>query len=718
MAISIKATKLENTLQGLRTFLSQQNQQDQELQRISQHLQRFETSLKSEKVQIQFVAPTLNLAEVLQQSLSDHLPHVYQTSTVPIAHLVEIPQNRAIATLTYPLTQSGKIEQMQYPLSVYQTTRIGRDPSCEISLDTLHYPYISWHHADIEAQTSDTSTEHPTWMIRDTGSRHGIYINGSEQRLKSQYALQTGDRITLQPFSTQSIEFQFNLSQQLSHKQFYNQQSDCDILCVVVELDQILTEDVITLVKTIKPDQPIQLIYIVNASPEKLSAHLAGQEINIQQQISSNLKVEFFAVELNSLKAHPSETAHFGIEKLLEFLKQFTARKPEEKLFQRLAYQINCFVQYFEKQLDNREIALRNQIQTEEEKILAKEKSTVKPAKLFKEINEEKVWFFKRCRVLIGRSKTEFLDEFSPDSITCKLRLFLESLSVRNFKQKGHQYICLETDGLSHQGLSQVIGEFSQVELTQWITQELERVFISYEGGINRLLQEIQAQLVSITDFSEPIELKSKFHYQTLICSIADPIADFSTLTRIPSLSVFSYVLKKLRSHWMSFGIMISMVAVLGISFNGKSMIPSTLDYIGKEVAQLLSISPLLANFINLSILLTFLGLFLILSYVHDRDMKLEEAADKLRNDVGSYYQSAIKRLVEKVMQDFNDAVDSAERHLESYIEAATESSVNRSGDSKQSKMTPEHLNLERLKRDQKQIQDERAALQKIKRSL
>jgi hypothetical protein len=168
----------------------------------------------------------------------------------------------------------------------------------------------------------------------------------------------------------------------------------------------------------------------------------------------------------------------------------------------------------------------------------------------------------------------------------------------------------------------------------------------------------------------------------------------------------------------MTLGILLSMVAVLGISFNGKSMISSTLDYIGKEVAQALSISPLLANFINLSILLTVLGLLLILNYIHDRDMRLEEAADKLRNDVGSYYQSAIKRLVEKVMQDFNDAIDSAERHLESYIEAATESSVNKPGDSKRSKMTPEYLNLERLKRDHKQIQDERAALQKIKRSL
>jgi signal transduction histidine kinase len=63
-----------------------------------------------------------------------------------------------------------------------ETSLIGRDPSCEIS---LHDPGISRHHARLELRGSQ-------YVLKDNGSSNGIFLNGVRV---NEAAIQTGDQI-------------------------------------------------------------------------------------------------------------------------------------------------------------------------------------------------------------------------------------------------------------------------------------------------------------------------------------------------------------------------------------------------------------------------------------------------------------------------------------------------------------------------------------------
>lgn len=76
-----------------------------------------------------------------------------------------------------------------YQLSPSQLTEIGRDPSCEIILDSQHYGIVSRRHACVYR------TPGQKWEIRDLGSANGTFING--KRVIGYQRLQNGDRLML-----------------------------------------------------------------------------------------------------------------------------------------------------------------------------------------------------------------------------------------------------------------------------------------------------------------------------------------------------------------------------------------------------------------------------------------------------------------------------------------------------------------------------------------
>ena len=82
-----------------------------------------------------------------------------------------------------------------YVLSPTSEILIGRDPRCQIVLDSLTYGGVSRQHAKV-CLASDQKTDQPiSWQACDLGSANGTYVNG--QRLQGCRALQEGDRITL-----------------------------------------------------------------------------------------------------------------------------------------------------------------------------------------------------------------------------------------------------------------------------------------------------------------------------------------------------------------------------------------------------------------------------------------------------------------------------------------------------------------------------------------
>ncbi|WP_353735324.1 PrsW family glutamic-type intramembrane protease [Okeania sp. SIO1H5] len=89
---------------------------------------------------------------------------------------------------------------------------LGRDPKCQIVLETKFYTTVSRRHALIRIHTKQAKTTGLVWEICDLNSSNGTYING--RRIQGSQILQVGDRIRL---GYKGPEFIFdNLSYQKS----------------------------------------------------------------------------------------------------------------------------------------------------------------------------------------------------------------------------------------------------------------------------------------------------------------------------------------------------------------------------------------------------------------------------------------------------------------------------------------------------------------------
>lgn len=94
-----------------------------------------------------------------------------------------------------------------YPLVTSETSLIGRDPRCQIVLDSQTYGGVSRKHAKICASLNSASG----WQICDLNSANGTFVNGI--RVQSCWNLQHGDRISLAQGGTaqDGAEFLFEL---------------------------------------------------------------------------------------------------------------------------------------------------------------------------------------------------------------------------------------------------------------------------------------------------------------------------------------------------------------------------------------------------------------------------------------------------------------------------------------------------------------------------
>ena len=82
----------------------------------------------------------------------------------------------------------------RYPLSATQEIFVGREPSCQIVLDSQQYLMVSRRHASIRP-AGELASGQPVWEICDLNSANGTYING--RSLQGCQRLQLGDRLVL-----------------------------------------------------------------------------------------------------------------------------------------------------------------------------------------------------------------------------------------------------------------------------------------------------------------------------------------------------------------------------------------------------------------------------------------------------------------------------------------------------------------------------------------
>ncbi|WP_239651758.1 FHA domain-containing protein [Neosynechococcus sphagnicola] len=91
-----------------------------------------------------------------------------------------------------------------YPLSPAQEVVIGRDPSCQIVLDSGQYGGVSRRHLALRP------LQPGTWQVCDLESANGTYVN--DQRLQDCRLLKSGDRITL---GQKVVEFCFEIQKSM-----------------------------------------------------------------------------------------------------------------------------------------------------------------------------------------------------------------------------------------------------------------------------------------------------------------------------------------------------------------------------------------------------------------------------------------------------------------------------------------------------------------------
>jgi len=112
------------------------------------------------------------------------------------------------ASLKQILSTGGTLD---YPLPTQEATIIGREPSCQIVLDSSSYLGVSRRHLEIRPLMSQSPEGMPQWQVCDLGSSNGTYINGN--RLEGCQTLRSGDRLTL---GQNKVEFIFEYQEVLA----------------------------------------------------------------------------------------------------------------------------------------------------------------------------------------------------------------------------------------------------------------------------------------------------------------------------------------------------------------------------------------------------------------------------------------------------------------------------------------------------------------------
>lgn len=82
----------------------------------------------------------------------------------------------------------------RYPLPSNTEVTLGRDPSCQIMLQSQQYVMVSRRHAVIRPK-QNISNGQTYWEICDLNSSNGTFVNG--KRLRGSQKLMVGDRISL-----------------------------------------------------------------------------------------------------------------------------------------------------------------------------------------------------------------------------------------------------------------------------------------------------------------------------------------------------------------------------------------------------------------------------------------------------------------------------------------------------------------------------------------
>jgi hypothetical protein len=351
-------------------------------------------------------------------------------------------------------------------------------------------------------------------------------------------------------------------------------------------------------------------------------------------------------------------------DKFIKGINNIIKRQPENILAKRVNVKLTPLITPIQEILAGEDEELKLKIKKLQDKLTALTaqnwKDITKTA--LTSVKDDKDKFFKQIKSDLAQAKSAMLDNFSRRSIISQVQEFVDDLEPTTFKKQGQSFVKLVSNQQNENvNMNEILVKFSTSTIEKWALQEWYKINNSYNnGGLNELLKRLYSYVNIIPDlfnqspFLAPSELDIKSNFQISFMPIESEV-------KIKQTSMGGYIMKTLRANMMQVMMMVTMLLGLVGMRAGKNQIFA-------ELAKVFKAIPIL-----LGIVVFFIIFMLTNSYNQENALKLEEAGDKLKKEVGSYYQSLNKNLIEKVMQDITLALDYEAVRIDSALERVQE---------------------------------------------
>jgi len=667
-----KADKLQQNIEGIKSFLNRKLIYYPELSNTISKINNIESILSEKKLTLQIIGNQEYLTQAIFDLISKNQEFT-QGYKIKYDLIPDIPQETKPEYI-YKLKVANSddyIEEIELKNEDIYT--LGRCPDLNLVIDGNIYRGISWKHAEIKQIVNKNNEKQ--WQIKDLNSSNGIYVNG--HKIIDSYILQSNDLITLANdklnftiagyiFTEEIIIDDNNLNNA------YYDVINCDLLLLVTEYKANLSQEIINFLTTLDIRKISKQFLILDVDEDKKENNLDEIINNYQSWLDTqnfDYKIDFFPVDLKpyyeeDYQGELSKTMQKRLDKFIKGLGNVIKRQPENILAKRLSLDLIPLVSPLEGILVKEDEELKEKItalQIKLQEITAKNWKDI-TKKSLGEVKEEKEKFFKQIKSDLTQGKAAILDNFSKKSIICQIQNFVEELQPIIFKKEGQFYVKLGTSQEDNNtDLNEIIIKFSTSNMEKWALKEWDKILNIYgNDGLNGLLNRcydiinIIPKLFNDSPFHPPSELDIKNNFMVSFMGIESDI-------RHKQVSMAGYIMKSIRSNMMQIMMMATMIFALLGQKMGKNEMFGQLSKVFKQFPFLLGLAIFALIF------------FLITSYNQDNNLKLEEASEKLKKEVSSYYQSFSKNLLEKIIQDINLALEYEANRIDNSLEIIQE---------------------------------------------
>jgi hypothetical protein len=700
--MSARYEKLVQCSQSTQQFISVRIDQDRVFTEVAKELVSISNSLQTGKLTIEIFSNVNELSQGLYNFLNTRntLPQFYH---VKISQLNLSSQQTAQANLPPALVlqanSANAQQQVRYELSNQQDVLIGRDQQ-RLQQNSQHqnvklialpaYSKVSSVHAKIQT----TASQSPGWQMCDLDSTNGTYING--ERVRGCKVLQSGDKITLAypSISERSPEFIFNCQPTAT---IANQQSaqslDCDLVCLVINPKQLLTDAEKELIEQASRATIVGLIVIADTSVSsnslpQITANLANIDNWIKQQYPK------LSYELAQLALYPfcPSAANFNItidsvtqqnlDKFCEPLAYLGKNKALDVLANRLNLKLLLQIQRLEKFISDLEVILNRDLQQTDEMLRGRfiEDYQMQVRQAFRKVNEAREDFFRSARIELGRSTRDQATSFIPNSLLQKISEFIATLDPAVIRKDKQVYIQLQVPNASDTHTA--ILSFCRNEVLTWATAEWNKVYYSHEGeGLNGLQQKSYTALNCLPSLTLPFPFSQSIPKVDMWEGIQSSFVEIKNNTSYfeGSSGTFGGVAR--------LGVQAAITAGMAIANPVSALIQSANLAVG------------MASLVGST-----------LSRPKIQSLKLEQAIEGIKQNACNNYQNIARYLLERVAQNVNLALDAEERRFRKALETVDEQSN-------------EHLQIvkggiDAYRKEQQALSQDRAFIDQLKRSL